>query len=96
MLVAFGMVFEFPLLVAFLAFAGVVTHLTLLRFWKISVVLIFIIAAFLTPPEPVSQLMMAIPMVALFFASVGVAYMITKSRRGEETQALDVTSRDGD
>ncbi len=79
-LVAFGAVFEFPLLIAFLAFAEILTHRSLLRFWKISVVLIFIIAAFLTPPEPVSQLMMAIPMVALFFASVGIAYMIGQSK----------------
>ncbi|MBK7830077.1 twin-arginine translocase subunit TatC [Nannocystis sp.] len=79
-LVAFGVVFEFPLLIAFLAFAGVLTHRSLLRFWKISVVMIFIIAAFLTPPEPVSQLMMAFPMVGLFFASVGIAYLIDKSK----------------
>lgn len=79
-LVAFGAVFEFPLLIAFLSFAGVLTHKSLLRFWKISVVMIFIIAAVLTPPEPVSQLMMAFPMVILFFASVGIAYLIDKSR----------------
>ena len=79
-LVAFGVVFEFPLLIAFLASAGVLTHRSLLRFWKISVVMIFIIAAFLTPPEPVSQLMMAFPMVGLFFASVGIAYLIDKSK----------------
>jgi sec-independent protein translocase protein TatC len=79
-LVAFGAVFEFPLLVAFLAFAEVLTYKSLLRFWKISVVLIFIIAAFLTPPEPVSQLMMAIPMILLFFLSVGIAYLIGKSK----------------
>ena len=79
-LVAFGAVFEFPLLIAFLAFAEILTHRSLLRFWKISVVLIFIIAAFLTPPEPVSQLMMAVPMVLLFLASVGIAYLIGKSK----------------
>ena len=79
-LIAFGAVFEFPLLIAFLSFAGVVTHNSLLRFWKLSVVLIFIIAAFLTPPEPVSQLMMAIPMIALFFASVGISYLIGQSK----------------
>lgn len=86
-LVAFGAVFEFPLLIAFLSFAEVVTYKSLLRFWKMSVVLIFIIAAFLTPPEPISQLMMAIPMVILFFASVGISYLIgqskTKSRAAE-------------
>lgn len=79
-LVAFGAVFEFPLLIAFLSAAGVVTHRGLLKFWKISVIGIFVIAAVLTPPEPVSQLMMAFPMVGLFFLSVGVAYLITRSR----------------
>ncbi|HEY8375615.1 MAG TPA: twin-arginine translocase subunit TatC [Nannocystis sp.] len=79
-LVAFGAVFEFPLLVAFLAIAGVLDHRSLLRFWKISVILIFVVAAVLTPPEPVSQLMMAFPMVGLFFLSVGVAYLITRGR----------------
>lgn len=79
-LVAFGAVFEFPLLIAFLAYAEILTHRSLLRFWKISVVMIFIIAAFLTPPEPVSQLMMAFPMVGLFFTSVGIAYLIDKSK----------------
>ncbi|MCY1057991.1 twin-arginine translocase subunit TatC [Nannocystis sp. SCPEA4] len=79
-LVAFGAVFEFPLLIAFLSFAGVLDHRALLRFWKISVIAIFVIAAVLTPPEPVSQLMMAFPMVGLFFLSVGVSYLITRSR----------------
>lgn len=86
-LVAFGAVFEFPLLVAFLSFAEVLTHRSLLRYWKISVVLVFIIAAFLTPPEPVSQLMMAIPMVVLFFTSVGIAYLITQSKAKARTLA---------
>ena len=84
-LVAFGAVFEFPLLIAFLSFAGVVTHTSLLRFWKLSVVLIFILAAFLTPPEPVSQMMMATPMVALFFASIGISYLIGQSKAKTRT-----------
>ncbi len=80
-LVAFGSVFEFPLLAAFLAAAGVIDHMTLLRFWKIAVVVMFVIAAFLTPPEPVSQLMMAIPMIVLFFLSVGIAYVLSRPHR---------------
>ena len=76
MLLAFGAVFEFPLLVAFMAKAGLVTEKTLLRYWRIAILVIFIVAAFLTPPEPITQLMMAGPMVILFFASVIVAWMI--------------------
>lgn len=97
-LVAFGMVFEFPLLIAFLAAAGVLDHRTLLRFWKVSVVLIFIIAALLTPPEPVSQIMMAVPMCVLFFISVGVAFILSKPHR-EAAAALEkrlADDEDGD
>lgn len=87
-LVAFGSVFEFPLLAAFLAAAGVIDHMTLLRFWKFAVVIMFVIAAFLTPPEPVSQMMMAVPMIVLFFLSVGVAYLLSRPHRRATEQAL--------
>lgn len=86
-LLAFGAVFEFPLLVAFLAKAGVVTEKTLIRFWKISVLIIFIVAALLTPPEPISQLMMAIPMCLLYFISIGVAWMINPAAKAEAAAA---------
>jgi sec-independent protein translocase protein TatC len=89
-LLAFGAVFEFPLLVAFMAKAGVVTEKTLIRFWKISVLIIFIVAALLTPPEPISQLMMAIPMCLLYFISIGVAWAINPAAKAEaEAAKLD-------
>jgi sec-independent protein translocase protein TatC len=75
-LLVFGIIFELPMLVAFLAKAGVVTHTLLLRFWRVAVLAIFVIAGFLTPPEPVTQLMMAVPMTLLYFLSVGVAYVL--------------------
>jgi len=87
-LVAFGSVFEFPLLAAFLSAAGVIDHMSLLRFWKVAVVIMFVIAAFLTPPEPVSQMMMAIPMIFLFFLSVGIAYVLSAPHRRARDAAL--------
>ncbi|MFO7561717.1 MAG: twin-arginine translocase subunit TatC [Enhygromyxa sp.] len=96
-LLAFGVVFEFPLLIAFLAKAGVVTEKVLLRFWKIAVLLMFVFAAFLTPPEPVSQLLMAGPMVVLYFVSVGVAWLINPAAKVEAALALyDVDDDDDD
>lgn len=82
-LLAFGVVFEFPLLVAFMAKAGMVTNRTLMKYWRIAILVIFILAAFLTPPEPMTQVMMAGPMVLLFFLSVGVAYVINPYREPE-------------
>ncbi len=87
-LVAFGSVFEFPLLAAFLSAAGVIDHMTLLRFWKVAVVIMFVIAAFLTPPEPVSQMMMAVPMILLFFLSVGIAYVLSRPHRRARDELL--------
>lgn len=96
-LLAFGAVFEFPLLVAFLAKAGVVTEKTLIRFWKISVLIIFIVAALLTPPEPISQLLMALPMCVLYFVSIGVAWAINPAAKLEAAQAeLDKQLADDD
>ncbi len=78
LLLGFGLIFEFPLAVFFLAKAGFITHRTLLRHWKILVICFFIVGAFLTPPEPVSQVLMALPLCVLFFASIGVAYVVSK------------------
>jgi sec-independent protein translocase protein TatC len=86
-LIAFGAIFEFPLLIAFLAKAGVVTEKVLLRFWKIAVVVIFIVAGILTPPEPISQMLMAGPMVVLYFISIGVAYLINPAAKVEAALA---------
>jgi sec-independent protein translocase protein TatC len=86
-LVAFALVFEFPLLVAFLAKVGIVTEKTLIRFWRIAVVLIFIISGVLTPPDPISIFLMAIPMCVLYFASVGVAWLINPASKVEAAQA---------
>ncbi|HWB82461.1 MAG TPA: twin-arginine translocase subunit TatC [Nannocystaceae bacterium] len=77
-LLGFGLMFEMPLAVFFLAKAGVVTHLSLLRHWKIALLLITIASAILTPPDPVTIWLMGIPMTALYFISVGVAYFVSK------------------
>ena len=87
-LLAFGLVFEFPLLIAFLAKAGAVTEKTLLRFWRPAVLVMFILAAMLTPPEPISQMLMAGPMVVLYFISVGVAWLINPAAKVEAALAI--------
>lgn len=76
LLLAFGTVFEFPLLTAFLAKMGLVHHKMLTRHWRPAMLVIFVIAAILTPPDPMTQTMMAVPLVILYFASVGVAYLL--------------------
>ncbi|MFI5308048.1 MAG: twin-arginine translocase subunit TatC [Polyangiales bacterium] len=77
MLLGFGIVFEVPVVVAFLALAGIVNWKQLLRFGRWWVVMASVLAAVLTPsPDVGSQLMMMTPLVVLYFAAVGVAYFI--------------------
>jgi sec-independent protein translocase protein TatC len=75
MLLAFGTVFEVPVIVTFLALAGIVNWRQLLWFGRWWIVISSIVAAVLTPPDVGSQMMMMIPLVALYFASVGLAYL---------------------
>jgi len=81
LLLGFGAMFEFPLGVYFLTKAGVISHKTLLHHWKVMTLVFFIAGALLTPPEPVTQVLMAAPMIGLFWASVGVAFIVGKDER---------------
>jgi len=74
-ILGFGAVFEMPLLTLFLARAGMLSHRSLLRFSRHAVVVIFIVAAVLTPPDVLSQLLMAGPLVVLYAISIGVAFL---------------------
>lgn len=81
MMLAFGAVFELPLLIYFLALTGIVTHRGLWKFNRWFIVLAFIIGAILTPtPDVPTQLMMALPMIALYNFSIIVAWRITLRR----------------
>jgi sec-independent protein translocase protein TatC len=84
MLIGFGSVFELPVLVFFLSVAGMINHLTLIRFFRVFVVIAFVIAAVLTPPDPLSQLLLAIPLCGLYGISIGVAYVFGKKPEPED------------
>lgn len=79
-LLIFGLLFELPVIISFLAFLGIVSHTWLYKQWRYAVVGIFILGAVLTPPDPVTQTMLAIPLIALYFASIGVAWFFDKRR----------------
>jgi sec-independent protein translocase protein TatC len=78
MLLAFGIAFQMPMIILVLAKLGVVTAGLLTRQFKYATLLIFILAALLTPPDPVSQTLMAAPMVLLYIVSIGVAWLVGK------------------
>lgn len=75
----FAAMFEFPLATWVLARMGLVDARTLLRWSRGAIVLVFVIAAVLTPPDPVSQCIMAAPMLVLYFAGVATARLARKA-----------------
>ena len=81
MLLAFGFVFEVPVVVTFLAGAGIVTWQQLLKFSRWWIVCAAFLSMVLTPADVYTMVMMLIPLVLLYFVGVGCAYVISLFRR---------------
>jgi len=86
LLIAFGLVFEMPIFFFFLGRVGLVSYKGLARQRRIAVVLVFVGAALLTPPDVVSQLMLAGPLMILFELSLQIVRITGKKRNMEEQE----------
>lgn len=84
LLFAFGLIFEMPIFTLFLARLGIITAAMMRRVRKYAIVIIFILAAILTPPDVLSQLLMAGPMLLLYEASIFVALIFGRKKKPEE------------
>jgi sec-independent protein translocase protein TatC len=80
---AFGFAFQLPVLLALLLRIGILTVEQLIQFRRIAIVIIFIVAAIITPPDVMSQLLLAIPLVLLYEISIlwGRLQLRTLTRR---------------
>ncbi len=79
-----GISFEMPMVIALLARLGVVTARKVLGFWRYMVVIIFIIAAVVTPtPDPITQTFVAGPLVVLYLVGIGLAYLVQPKKPKE-------------
>ena len=87
MFLAFGMAFEVPIAVVVLARLGVVSIEQLKHFRGYFIVLAFVVAAIVTPPDVVSQLALAIPMCLLYELGIWAARLFIKSTTAPEDQA---------
>jgi len=82
MLLAFGLIFQMPPIVFFMARMGVITGRLLMRYFKFAVLIIFVAAAVLTPSgDPYNQTIMAAPMIVLYLFSALLAAVFGKKRR---------------
>jgi len=83
LLLAFGLAFELPLIMFFLAFLGLLKWQQYVRSFRYFVVVSFITAAMLTPPDPMSQMLMAVPLNVLYWVGVASAFFIGRAREGQ-------------
>jgi len=81
LLLAFGISFQLPIVVYFLARIGLVDHRDMIHFFKYAVVAIFVLASFLTPPDVISQILMAIPLIILYGLGIIVARIFSTKER---------------
>ncbi|HNS98077.1 MAG TPA: twin-arginine translocase subunit TatC [Polyangiaceae bacterium] len=75
LLLAFGIIFEIPLVSLFLSMSGIINYKQMWKFGRWFVLIAFTLGAVLTPPDVTSQLVMAIPMCLLYLVSIGLAYV---------------------
>lgn len=93
---AFGISFELPVLISLMARAGLATSTGLRQKRKYAIVMAFVAAAILTPPDPLSQLGLAIPIIGLYEISILCARLIERKRGDEEEDYDDDGDEDGD
>lgn len=76
-----GLIFQIPVLMAFFSSAGLVSWKWFLSYWRHFLVVFVVMAAIITPPDAVSQVMLAIPMAVLYFLGVVLAYIFGRKAR---------------
>ncbi len=84
-MLGFGVAFELPVFAYFLAILGLVTDRTLIDFFKYAIVIIFVLAALLTPPDILTQLLMAAPLVILY----GISILIVRAVNPDKSEPED-------
>ena len=80
LMLGFGIAFEMPVVTYFLAKLGLVTDRTLIDFSRYAIVVIFILAAVLTPPDLFSQLAMSVPLLVLYGVSIIIAKIVNPEK----------------
>lgn len=84
LVLGFGIAFELPVLAYFLAKIGLITDETLKKYFKYAIVIIFILAAIITPPDVISQVFMALPLIGLYLLSIFIVKMVNPAPRSQD------------
>lgn len=81
LIIAFGLAFEMPVITFFFAKLGLVDDEFLKKHFRVSVLIIFVFAAMMTPPDVISQFLMALPLCGLYGLSIYIAKKVNPSKK---------------
>lgn len=87
LVVACGLMFQLPIVVFFLTKAGLVTPELMKAYRRHAIVVILVVGAIITPPDPISQVLMAFPLIFLYQISIFISKMVLKNEQKREALA---------
>ncbi len=87
LLLAFGLCFQLPVVMTLLGLAGMISSKLMAEGRRYAIVAVVVVAAVVTPPDPISQLMLAVPLVILYEVSIWCVRLIEMRRKKADTEA---------
>jgi sec-independent protein translocase protein TatC len=92
LMLAFGAIFETPIIIIFLGLLGIVDTALLKKGRRYFIVIAFVVGAILSPPDVISQILMGVPLLALYEVSIHILAAIEKRRTAREEEEAEVNS----